>query len=477
MTNLNRRIDLVKRREFLRGGTMGIGSLALSHLLHQDLGASVQNSTRIDTHFAPKAKRVIFLHMVGGPSQMDTFDPKPELDKWDGRSLPAEITSGQKFAFITPDARAIKSPYRFAPRGESGIIMSELFPHLATVADELTVVRSMHTNEINHGSGELFLHTGHGQLGRPTFGAWTSYGLGSENSDLPSFVVLKDAPPNAGPGAWSSGFLPSKHQGTQFRTGAKPLFYLDNPEGVSREERGDVVGAIKQMNSLAFDRYHDPEIQTRIAQYELAYRMQSSVPELADVASEPEHVRKLYGLDKGGNGGDFARNCLLARRLCERGVRFVQVFNKGWDHHANIYGSLPRSARGVDQACAGLITDLKQRGLLDDTLVIWGGEFGRTPMVQEHNAGTGAKTPPGRDHHKECFSILMAGGGIKKGFTYGETDDFGFGVTKNPVHVHDFHATCLHLLGIDHEQLTYRHQGRDFRLTDVHGHVVRDIIA
>ncbi|OUU92599.1 MAG: sulfatase [Planctomycetes bacterium TMED75] len=484
MTDISKHLRRIKRREFLRQGTLGIGSLALSHLLNRELRASsIQHQEPSHqhpgsrTHHTPKAKNVIFLHMVGGPSQMDTFDPKPELDKWDGRSLPSELTKGQKFAFISPEARAIKSPYSFAPRGKSGIVMSELFPHLANVADELSVIRSMKTNEINHGSGELFLHTGHGRFGRPTFGAWTSYGLGTENSNLPSYVVLKDKPPNSGPAGWGSGFLPSKHQGVLFRTGAKPLFYLDNPEGVTSSERGDVIDAIGVLNNHAFDRYQDPEIQTRIAQYELAYRMQTSVPELAGLDSEPDSILDMYGLDENGQGGDFAKNCLLARRLVERGVRFVQVFNKGWDHHANIYGALPWQAKAVDQSCAGLITDLKQRGLLDETLIIWGGEFGRTPMVQEHNAGTGEMTPPGRDHHKECFSIWMAGGGVKKGFTYGSTDEFGFGVTENEVHVHDFHATCLHLLGIDHERLTYRHQGRDFRLTDVHGHVVHDIIA
>ena len=461
---------MIQRRDLLRMGTLGIGSLALSQLLAKEGKAH-------GLHHAPRAKNVIFLHMVGGPSQMDTFDPKPELDKWDGQSLPDEVTKGQKFAFVTPNAKAIKSPYRFAPRGECGMIMSELFPQLATVADELTLIRSMKTNEINHGSGELFFHTGHGRLGRPTFGAWTSYGLGTKNENLPAYVVLKDQHPNAGPAVWSSGFLPSKHQGVQFRTGSKPLFYLDNPAGVSRGDRKDVIDTLGKLNSLAFDRYHDPEIETRINQYELAYQMQTSVPELANFSSEPEHVLKMYGLKENKPGQDFAKNCLLARRLVERGVRFVQVFNKGWDHHANIYKALPNSARRVDRACAALIKDLKQRGLLNDTLVIWGGEFGRTPMVQENNAGTGAKTPPGRDHHKECFSIWMAGGGLKKGLTYGATDQFGFDVTENPVHVHDFHATCLHLLGIDHERLTYRHQGRDFRLTDVHGHVVHDIIS
>ncbi|QDT60538.1 hypothetical protein SV7mr_30620 [Stieleria bergensis] len=462
--------DLLKRREFLRQGTLGIGSLALSHLLTTEVQAS-------GLHHAPRAKNVIFLHMVGGPSQMDTFDPKPELDKWDGKSLPSELTKGQKFAFITPEAKAIKSPYKFAPRGDCGMVMSELFPQLATVADELTMIRSMQTNEINHGSGELFLHTGHGRLGRPTFGAWTSYGLGTENENLPAYVVLKDKHPNAGPAAWSSGFLPSRHQGVEFRTGAKPLFYLENPTGVNSGRRKDVIDTLGQLNSLAFDRYHDPEIETRINQYELAYQMQTSVPELADFASEPDHVLKMYGLDQQKAGQDFAKNCLLARRLVQRGVRFVQIFNMGWDHHQSIYNALPKSAKKVDQACAALIKDLKQRDLLKDTLVIWGGEFGRTPMVQENNAGTGAKTPPGRDHHKECFSIWMAGGGMKPGLTYGSTDEFGFGVAEKPVHVHDFHATCLHLLGIDHERLTHRHQGRDFRLTDVHGHVVHDIIA
>ena len=317
------------------------------------------------------------------------------------------------------------------------------------------MIRSMKTNEINHGSGELFFHTGHGRLGRPTFGAWTSYGLGKENENLPAYVVLKDQHPNAGPAAWSSGFLPSKHQGVQFRTGAKQLFYLDNPSGVTSARRKDVIDTLGKLNSLAFDRYHDPEIETRINQYELAYQMQFSVPELADFASEPEHILTMYGLDQAKAGQDFAKNCLLARRLVERGVRFVQVFNKRWDHHANIYNSLPRSPKKVDGACAALINDLKQRDLLKDTLVIWGGEFGRAPMVQENNAGTGAKTPLGRDHHKECCRIWMAGGGMKSGLTYGGTDEFGFNVVENPVHVHDFHATCLHLLGIDHERLTY----------------------
>ena len=467
------RMNRLDRREFLRRGTLGIGSLALSQLMTGEVQASGH-------HHTPKAKNVIFLHMVGGPSQMDTFDPKPALDKWDGRALPEELTRGQKFAFITGQARAIKSPYAFKPRGNSGIIMSELFPNLGTVADDLAVVRSMRTNEINHGSGELFFNSGHGRIGRPSFGAWASYGLGTENKNLPAYVVLKDGPPAGGTSVWSSGFLSSRHQGVEFRKGKQPILFIDSPESTSREERRDVVDAIKRLNGEALERYRDPEIATRISQYELAFRMQTSVPDLVNFNREPEHILRQYGLhDDQGNPSesDFARNCLLARRLVEKGVRFVQIFAKGWDHHADIYNALPKSARNVDKACAGLIQDLKQRGMLDDTLVIWGGEFGRTPMVQEHNAGTGAKTAPGRDHHKECFSIWMAGGGVKGGSTHGATDEFGFGIIEDEVHVHDFHATCLHLLGIDHERLTYRHQGREFRLTDVHGHVVHDIIS
>ncbi|MEM6691736.1 MAG: DUF1501 domain-containing protein [Planctomycetota bacterium] len=480
MKNVNTLRDQVNRRELLRRSTLGIGSLALSQLLSRDSLASDAEKSKLRLHHTPRAKHVIFLHMVGGPSQMDTFDPKPALDKWDSQSLPGELTKGQKFAFITPEARVIKSPYEFKPRGQSGVVMSELFPNLANVADDLTVIRSMKTNEINHASGELFLHSGHGRMGRPTFGAWTSYGLGTENENLPAYVVLKDGLPVAGAPIWGSGFLPSNHQGVEFRGGKTPIHFLNNPKGTTFDERRAVVNAINSLNGQAYQQYRDPEIETRISQYELAFRMQSSVPDLVDLSSEPEHILRQYGLNDAQTvtaDSAFARNCLRARRLIEEGVRFVQVFAKGWDHHADIYTALPRSVRKVDKACAALIQDLKQRGMLDDTLVIWGGEFGRTPMVQEHNAGTGELTAPGRDHHKECFTIWMAGGGVKGGLTYGTTDEFGFGVVENAVHVHDFHATCLHLLGIDHELLTHRHQGRDYRLTDVHGHVVHDIIS
>ena len=415
--------------------------------------------------------------MVGGPSQMDTFDPKPALDKWDGRSLPEEVTRGQKFAFITGQARAIKSPYTFQPRGASGIVMSELFPNLATVADDLTVVRSMRTNEINHGSGELFFNTGHGRMGRPSFGAWASYGLGTENKDLPAFVVLKDGPPAAGTSVWSSGFLSSRHQGVEFRKGKQPILFIDSPENTSREERRDVVDAIKRLNGKAFERYRDPEIATRISQYELAFRMQSSVPDLVELDREPEHILRQYGLrdDRGkSSGSDFARNCLLARRMVERGVRFINIIYASWDHHSQLDNELKYNASVVDQPIAALIRDLKQRGLLDSTMVQWSSEFGRTPLGE--NRG-GNKNATGRDHHPFCFSMLMAGGGFKGGHIYGKTDEIGWNVVEKPVHPNDLHATMLHCFGLDHEQLTYRFQGRDFRLTDVAGNVIKDWLA
>ena len=470
MIDSNKPIGMVKRREFLRQGTLGIGSLALSHLMTRDVEASGH-------HHPPRAKNVIFLHMVGGPSQMDTFDPKPALDKWDGRSLPDELTRGQKFAFITPQARAIKSPYAFKPRGKSGTVMSELFPHLATVADDIAVIRSMRTNEINHGSGELFFHTGHGRMGRPSFGAWTTYGLGTENRDLPAYVVLKDGPTAAGTSVWSSGFLSSRHQGVEFRQGRQPIHFLDSPEFTSRSERSEVVDAIKRLNQKALERYRDPEIATRISQYELAYRMQTSVPDLVDLTREPEHILRQYGLrdDQGQeSGSDFARNCLLARRLVEKGVRFVQLYQTDWDHHGlagiNLGQPLDDLCRQIDRPSVALIKDLKQRGMLDDTLVIWGGEFGRTPQGEPREA-------IGRDHHIETYAMWLAGGGVKGGQTLGETDDLGYYSIRDPVHVHDLQATILHLLGLDHKRLIYRFQGRDFRLTDVAGEVVEKLLA
>ncbi len=423
----------------------------------------------------PRAKQVIFLHMVGGPSQMDLFDPKPALAGYEGKTLPEEMTRGREFAFVGPDAKVISSPYRFHQHGESGMIFSELLPNLGEVADDICMVRSMQTDEINHGSGELVLNTGHRLIGRPSFGAWASYGLGTENSDLPAFVVLTNGIPVAGSPVWGAGFLPARHQGVRFRGGAQPVFYLDNPEGIDHERRGRIVDGTNALNRLSYDRLRDPEISARIAQYELAYRMQTAVPDIVDLKREGRHVLDLYGI-KDPAEDSFAKNCLLARRLVESGVRFVQIFVQGWDHHANIYEALKGKCDQVDRGTAALIKDLKQRGLLDETLVIWGGEFGRTPVAQVISAN-GEATKPGRDHHKESFTLLMAGGGVKGGLIYGATDGFGFGVVENPVHVHDWHATCLHLLGIDHERLTYKYQGLDARLTQVHGHVMHDLIA
>ena len=455
------------RRAFLRAGAAGLGSIALQSLLGAESSAS---------HFAPKAKHIVFLHMLGGPSQVDLLDPKPALTKYAGKPMPESILKGKQFAFIPEGAGALESPYKFAQYGQSGAWFSELTPELAKRADDLTVVRSMQTDEFNHGAGELFLHTGFGRLGRPTFGSWVSYGLGSLSDSLPAFVVMGTGPNTAGNSAWGSGFLPGVHQGVKFRSGAEPVHYLANPDGVGRERQKQVIDGVSMLNRLAHERYEDPEISTRIAQYEMAFRLQSSGPELMEIESEPQHVLDAYGAEPGASS--YANMCLLARRMVERGVRFVQVMMAGWDHHSAIYspGGLPRSCRMMDQPTAALIDDLKQRGLLDDTLVIWTGEFGRTPMVQAISP-TGFTQDPGRDHHKDGFSLILAGGGIKPGLTYGSTDEFGFQPSENPVHVHDLHATAMHLLGVDHTKLTFKHQGRNFRLTDVHGHVVKDLLA
>ena len=465
------------RRNFLNAGTMGLGAAALSSLLHRDAVASSAEKQSAPASFgsiAPRAKNVIFLHMTGGPSQVDLFDPKPSLETFQGQPLPESLTKGVRFAFVNQDAKVLPSPYSFSKYGKVGMDMSSLLPHLSEVADEMCLVRSMQTDEINHGAAELFMHTGSGRMGRPAFGSWVTYGLGSENENLPGFVVLMEGGGTAsGKNLWGSGFLPSVYQGTRLRSGSEPVLYLSNPDGMRGEDRRDVVDAVSRLNQSQYDISGDPEVQTRISQYEMAFRMQSSVPGLISIEDEPQHVLDMYGVKPGEKS--FSNTCLLARRLVEKGVRFVQVFLDGWDHHGGIFSGLPKRCSEMDQPTAALIKDLKQRGMLDDTLVVWGGEFGRTPVVQAFTPA-GESQSPGRDHHKDAFTIWMAGGGVKAGYVHGETDDFGFRPVRDAVHVHDFQATVLHLLGLDHTRLSYRYQGRDFRLTDVHGKVIRELL-
>jgi len=461
------------RRAFLHRSGVGLGAAALGGLLGQALGAA--GGAPLQTHFAPRAKRVIYLHMVGAPSQLDLFDHKPALERYDGKPAPDEFIKGKRFAFLRGHPKIAASRHAFHRHGQSGAEISELLPHLAGVADELAFVKSLHTDEFNHAPAQLFLHTGFGRLGRPSMGSWVTYGLGSENADLPAYVVLVSGPlAGAGTSLWGPGFLPSVHQGVQFRSSGEPVLFLRNPEGHGPADRRRVLDTVRTLNEAQLADVGDPEIATRISQYEMAFRMQTSVPELMDISRESKETLELYGAQPGK--ASFANNCLLARRLVERGVRMVQLYDSDWDHHADLATRLPRKCKDVDQGMAALVTDLKRRGLLDDTLVIWGGEFGRTPMSQT-DSGAGAATKPGRDHHKDAFTMWLAGGGVKRGVTYGRTDDLGYGIAERPVHVHDLNATVLHLLGLDHERLTFRYQGRDFRLTDVHGKVVSDLIA
>jgi hypothetical protein len=461
------------RRAFLHRSGVGLGAMALGGLLSHSLSGA--DGRPRATHFAPRAKRVIYLHMVGAPSQLDLFDHKPALERHDGKPAPDEFIKGKRFAFLRGHPSIAASRFAFSRHGESGAEISELLPHLAGVADELTFVKSLHTDEFNHAPAQLFLHTGFGRLGRPSMGSWVTYGLGSENADLPSYVVLLSGPlAGAGTSLWGPGFLPSVHQGVQFRSNGEPVLFLRNPEGHDDADRRRVLDTVKTLNEAQLADVGDPEIATRISQYEMAFRMQTSVPELMDISREPKSTLELYGAQPGK--ASFANNCLLARRMIERGVRMVQLYDADWDHHADLGARLPRKCQDVDQGMAALIKDLRQRGLLDDTLVIWGGEFGRTPMGQT-DSGAGNATKPGRDHHKDAFTMWLAGGGVKRGLTYGRTDELGYSIAEKPVHVHDLNATVLHLLGLDHERLTFRYQGRDFRLTDVHGHVVRDLLA
>ena len=451
------------RRAFLRHTSAGIGSVALASLLAETAQSQL-------LHHAPRAKRVIFLHMVGAPSHLDLFDYKRQLQQLNGQLCPPSLLEGARFAFLRGHPRLLGTRYRFHRHGESGLEMSELLPHLSAVADEIAVIKTMRTEHFNHAPAQLFLHTGFGRFGRPTMGSWVNYGLGSENRDLPGFVVLiTGLVGGAGNSMWGSGFLPTLHQGIEFRSQGDPVLFLSNPAGVSRSDRHQVVESINRLNAIQLEELGDPEIETRIRQYELAYRMQSSVPELMDISREPKHIQAMYGTRPGQVS--FANNCLLARRLVERGVRFVQLCDQGWDHHGSVFESLPKKCKQVDQPIAALIQDLKQRGLLDETLVVWGTEFGRTPLLQSD------RSRPGRDHHKEAYSVWMAGGGIKGGVTFGETDPLGYFPADNPVDVHDWHATILHLLGVDHEQLTYKYQGRQFRLTDVSGNVLSPLLA
>jgi hypothetical protein len=413
--------------------------------------------------------------MIGAPSQLDLFDPKPDLTRNDGQPCPERLLEGKQFAFIGGEMTLGASPFRFARRGQSGQEISELLPHLATVADELAIIRSLHTEEINHAPAQMFLHSGFGRGGRPSFGSWVTYGLGSECDDLPSYVVLLSGPlGGAGTSLWSSGFLPSVYQGVQFRAIGDPVLFLSNPPGQSQDDRRRALDALGDLNRHRLGVVGDPEIATRISQYEMAYRMQTSVPGLMDIAKETPATLESYGVTPGKPS--FAANCLLARRLVERGVRIVELYDSDWDHHNDIANRLPAKCRDVDRPMAALLSDLKRRGLLDETLVIWGAEFGRTPLRQGVS-GDGTKTRPGRDHHKDAFTVWLAGGGIKPGIAYGKTDELGFNVAEAPVHVHDLNATVLYLLGLDHERLTFRYQGREFRLTDVHGEVVKPILT
>ena len=470
---MNPKLQLhLSRRAALTGMTFGLGSMALNALSASAWQAGPSNPLAPKRpHFAPRAKNVILLFSSGGVSQLDLFDPKPVLAKNHGQMVPEELVKGQRFAFINPKSKLLGSPYKFQQHGQSGMVFGELLPHLARVADKSTVVRSVQTDNVNHTPAQVMMATGVERPGRPSMGAWVTYGLGSENADLPAFVDMYSGKSQSRSALKPSGFLPSVYQAVTLKSGNNPVHYLNNPKGMSVVDREATIEAINFLNKQRLKVVQDPEISTRISQYEMAFRMQRTIPELVDLSSEPEGLRKAYGAELGKPS--LAANLLMARRMVERGIRFVQLRDGGWDHHSKIFPELKKKCGELDKPLAALVEDLDERGLLDETLVLWVGEFGRTPMLQ----GKADPKSAGRDHHKEAFSIWMAGGGLKPGLTYGATDELGFYVTENPVHVHDFHATILHLLGLDHEGLVFPHGGLDQSLTDVHGKVIYDLLA
>ncbi|MCY3999335.1 MAG: DUF1501 domain-containing protein [Bacteroidetes bacterium] len=475
----------MNRRHFFSKLSLGIGSAALASLVgcgpssNEMAAKTTLQGVLSSPHLTPKARRVIYLFQSGGPSQLELFDYKPTLQSMRGEDLPESIRMGQRLTGMTAFQDSLplaSSIYSFSQHGSSGTWMSELLPYTSKIVDDLCIVRSMYTEAINHDPAITFFQTGSQLPGRPSIGAWLSYGLGSANEDLPTFCVLLSRglqrPQPIYSRLWGNGFLAALHQGVKFGAGAEPVLYLNNPPGLDATDRRSMLQQLDRLNEMHYQTSGDPAIQSRIAQYEMAYRMQTSVPDITDLSDEPESTFELYG-EAARTPGTYAANCLLARRLAERDVRFIQLYHMGWDQHGNLPHDIALQCKDTDQASAALVTDLKQRGLLDDTLVIWGGEFGRTNYSQ----GELTEINYGRDHHPRCFTLWMAGGGVKSGLTYGATDEFGYNITENPVHVHDFQATVLHLLGIEHERLTYRHQGRRFRLTDVHGHVVQDLLA
>jgi hypothetical protein len=488
MNSIDNQIRLLQRRSFLQSSSTGLGALGLASLLNRSAFASDQTlagASDVDLgvpgamkslHFAPRAKRIIYLFMSGAPSQLDLFDPKPTLIEMTGKDLPDSVRKGQRITTMTSGQKnlfCVGSPFKFEKYGNAGMDISELLPNLTKVVDDCTFLKSLHTDPINHDPAVTFFATGNQQPGRPTMGAWLAYGLGCESDNLPAFVVLT----SGGGGQtlqtryWGSGFLPAQFGGVQFRNAGDPVLFVSNPPGVSSDTRRQLLDATNQLNQMALDTIGDPAIAAQIENYELAFRMQTSVPELTDLSQESAETLELYGATPGRPS--FANNCLLARRMAERGVRFIQLCHRDWDHHGGLPSGLPTKCKETDQGAAALVMDLKQRGLLDDTIVVWGGEFGRTAYSQ----GEIKPDSFGRDHHPRCFTVWMAGGGLKAGYVHGETDEFGYNITRDPVHVHDLHATLLHQLGVDHKKLTYRHEGRDYRLTDIAGHVVSDLIA